>query len=74
MTFTVNHNRCRLQINADPRTMERLDNLLEEARVQRTLVVGQLHTSGHVVYHLPHENELMKAEGVLEAAKVLTAM
>jgi len=71
MTFAANHNRCTLQVNADPRDLEKLDNLLEEARVQRTVVAGNPQTSEQVIYHLPHENEVMKAEGVLEAAASL---
>jgi len=71
MTFATNHNRCTLQINADPRVMAKLDNLLEEARVQRTVAAGNPQTSEQVIYHLPHENEVMKAEGVLEAADSL---
>jgi hypothetical protein len=71
MTFAANHNRCSLQINADPSTMAKLDNLLEEARVQRTVAAGNPQTSEQVIYHLPNENEVMKAEGVLEAAKEL---
>jgi hypothetical protein len=51
--------------------LEKLDNLLEEARVQRTVAAGNPKTSTSVLYHLPHENEVMKAEGVLEAAKQL---
>jgi hypothetical protein len=71
MTFAANHNRCTLQVNADPRDLEKLDNLLEEARVQRTVAAGNPKTSTSVIYHLPHENEVMKAEGVLEAADSL---
>jgi len=71
MTFAANHNRCTLQINADPQTMGKLDNLLEEARVQRTVAAGSPQTSEQVIYHLSHEGEVMKAEGVLEAAKAL---
>lgn len=71
MTFTTNHNRCTLQINADPRDIEKLDNLLEEARVQRTVAEGNPGTTLRVIYHLPNESEVMKAEGVLSAAKEL---
>jgi len=71
MTFASNHNRCTLQINADPRDIEKLDTLLEEARVQRTVTAGNPGTTLQVIYHLPNENEVMKAEGVLEAAKAL---
>ena len=71
MTFAANHNRCSLQINADPSTMAKLDNLLEEARVQRMVAAGNPQTSEQVIYHLPNENEVMKAEGVLRAAKAL---
>ena len=51
--------------------MAKLDNLLEEARVQRMVAAGNPQTSEQVIYHLPNENEVMKAEGVLRAAKAL---
>lgn len=71
MTFATNHNRCTLQINADPRDIEKLDNLLAEAGVQRTVAAGNPGTTMQVIYHLPSESTVMKAEGVLGAAKEL---
>jgi len=71
MTFAANHIRRTLQINADPRVMGYLDSLLDAAKVNRTVAAGNPQTSESVIYHLPHENEVMKAEGVLEAADSL---
>lgn len=69
MTFATNRNRFTLQINGDPREIEKLDNLLEEEGVQCTVAVGNPGTTMQVIYHLPNENAVMKAEGVLGAAK-----
>jgi len=71
MTFAANHNRCTLQINADPRDMANLDKLLEETGVQRTVAAGNPQTSEQVIYQLPHEGAVMRAKRVLEAAKAL---
>lgn len=71
MTFASNYDRLSLQINADPRDLANLDDLLEEARVQRTVAAGNPKTSQSVIYHLPDRDNLMKAEGVLRAAKNL---
>ena len=71
MTFATNHNRCTLQINADPRDIETLDLLLERSNVERAVAAGNPGTTLQVIYHLPNESEVMKAESVLEAAKEL---
>jgi hypothetical protein len=74
MTFATNHNRCTLQINGDPRTLEKVDELLGHAEIERTVAAGSPGTSEQVIYHLPTENYIMKAEGVLETAKSLRAL
>jgi hypothetical protein len=56
---------------AYPSVIQKVDNLLEEARVQRTIAAGSPTSSEQVIYHLPNENEVMKAEDVLRAAKEL---
>lgn len=71
MTFATNHNRFTLQINADPRDIETLDLLLGRSNVERAVAAGNPGTTSQVIYRLPNENEVMKAEGVLEAAKEL---
>jgi len=71
MTFAANHNRCTLQINADPQVMGHLDSLLDTAKVSRTVAAGNPKTSEQVIYRLPNENEVVRAKAVLEAAKQL---
>jgi len=71
MTFASNRNRLTLQINGDPRTVEKLDELLDRAGIERKVAAGNPGTSEQVIYHLPNESAVMKAEGVLGAAKEL---
>lgn len=74
MTFAINRNRLTLQINGDPRTLEKVDELLTRVEIERTIAAGSPGRSEQIIYHLAHEFPLKKAEGVLETAQALTAM